>query len=161
MNEVWFETNNINNYHKTIIAISNTGCVKQKNGEIRPARYREMVTINGKQIRIYRVIAEHFIPKTQEDIELGRDEVDHKTHEPLGMNINDVRNLRWCTHKENMGFDEARNNNRKAQLGTKHEPRSEFGRKFLEHYGLHSNDDSKLYDREKSYYRKHNKCSWE
>lgn len=119
MTEVWIETNNKNNYNKTIVAISNMGNVKLKNGDIRPSRYREMVTINGKQIRIYRVIAEHFIPKTQEDIELGRNEIDHKTHEPVEMNINDIRNLRWCTQKENMGFEEARINNSKGHIGNK------------------------------------------
>lgn len=119
MTEIWIETNNRNNYNKTIVAISNTGCVKQKNGEIRPSRYREMVTFNGKQIRIYRFIAEHFILKTPEDIELGRNQIDHITHNPPGMNINDVRNLRWCTQKENMGFEEARINNSKGHIGNK------------------------------------------
>lgn len=117
MTEVWIETNNKNNYSKTIVAISNMGNVKLKNGEIRPSRYREMVTYKGKQIRIYRFIANHLIPKSEEDIELNRNQIDHITHNPVGMNINDVRNLRWCTQKENMGFDEARYNNSKGHIG--------------------------------------------
>lgn len=162
MTEIWIETGNVNNYNKTIVAISNMGRVKTKDGEIRVSTRFESVTQNGKYIKIHRFIAKHFIPKTEEDIRLNRDTVDHITHNPTDVNINDVRNLRWCTQKENMGFPEAIENNRKAQLGSKHEPRSEFGRKFLEHYGLHSNDDKTLYDKEKCYYYRHNhKCSWE
>ena len=162
MTEIWVETGNVNNYNKTIVAISNKGRIRTKDGEVRDSKYRELVTINGEQSRIYVILANKFIPKTDEDIKLGRDTIDHITHNPTDMSINDVRNLRWCTQKENSGFPEARENNRKAQLGSKHEPRSEFGKKFLEHYGLHSNDDVKLYDKEKCYYYRHNhKCRWE
>ena len=161
MKEIWVETGNVNNNNKTIVAISNTGRVRTKDGEIRVSKIREGMLYKGKCSRIHRVIAQNFIPKTEEDIRLNRDTVDHITHNPIGMNINDVRNLRWCTRKENNGFPEARENQRKAQLGSKHEPRSEFGKKFYEHYGLHFSDDIKLYYRELGYYKQHKKCSWE
>lgn len=161
MKEIWVETGNVNNNNKTIVAVSNMGRVKTKDGEIRVSKIREGMLYKGKYSRIHRVIAQHFIPKTEDDIRLNRDTVDHITHNPIGMNINDVRNLRWCTRKENNGFPEARENQRKAQLGSKHEPRSEFGKKFYEHYGLHFSDDIKLYYRELGYYKQHKKCSWE
>ena len=161
MTEIWVETGN-NKQYNSIVAISNTGLLKTKSGEIRESKYREHITFNGKKCRVYQFIAKHFIPKTEEDIKLNRNCIDHITHNPVGMNINDVRNMRWCTNKENSGFEEARRHRSESLKGKKLEPRSEFGRKFLEHYGLHSNDDVILYMKEKSFYHRHNKkCSWE
>ena len=41
-------------------------------------------------------------------------------------------------------------------------PSSEFGEKFKEHYGITKRDNVKLYEQERSYYRRHNfKVSWE
>ena len=162
MKEIWVETGNVNNNNKTIVAISNIGRVRTKDGEIRVSKIREGMLYKGKYSRIHRVIAQHFIPKTEDDIRLNRDTVDHITHNPVGLNINDVRNMRWCTQKENSGFEEARRHRSESLKGKKLEPRSEFGKKFLEHYGLHCIDDEKLYSREKRYYYSHNhKCSWE
>ena len=70
MKEIWIETGNMNNYNKTIVAISNKGRIRTKDGEVRDSKYREQVTINGTQIRIYVFIANKFIPKTEEDIKL-------------------------------------------------------------------------------------------
>ena len=161
MTEIWVETGNTSRQNNTIVAISNKGRIRTKDGEIRVSKRVEKVTQDGERTLIHRLIAKHFIPKTEEDIRLNRNFIDHITHNPVAMNINDVRNLRWCTRKENNGFPEARENQRKAQLGSKHEPRSEFGKKFLEHYGLHFSDDIKLYYRELVYYKQHKKCSWE
>lgn len=54
-------------------------------------------------------------------------------------------------------------NEHKANLSKarKGKPQSEFGRKFFEHYNIISSDNDKLYMREKRYYQKHHKCSWE
>lgn len=38
---------------------------------------------------------------------------------------------------------------------------SEFGKKFIEHYGITCREDHKLYDREKHWYRTHGCCRWE
>ena len=161
MKEIWVETGNTSRQNNTMVAISNKGRIRTKDGEIRVSKRVEKVTQDGERTLIHRLIAKHFIPKTEEDIRLNRDTVDHITHNPVGMYINDVRNLRWCTQKENNCFPEARENQRKAQLGSKHEPRSEFGKKFYEHYGLHFSEDIKLYYRELGYYKQHKKCSWE
>lgn len=158
MNEIWIETGN-NKQYNSIVAISNTGLLKTKTGEIRESKCRQTVRINGKSVKIYQFIAQHFIPKTKEDLDLGRNIIDHKTHSPDNMNINDVRNLRWCTHKENSNFEEARNHMSKTHVVLR--PRSEFGRKFYEHYGFLSTYNWKLYKKEEYYYKQHNKCSWE
>ena len=38
---------------------------------------------------------------------------------------------------------------------------SDFGRKFIEHYGFERKDNDALWMREYRYHKKHNKCSWE
>lgn len=164
MKEVWKETYNTTLKYSTIVAVSNMGRIKRRDGTIEFSKYRQEFYVNKVKTRIYRFIAEHFIPKTQEDIELGRNEIDHKTHEPDGMNINDVRNLRWCTHKENMGFDEVRAKISERNIGTTKEcsPHSEFGIKYRQHYGIRWKDNPKQYQDEHNYYKRHNfKCSWE
>lgn len=97
----------------TVVAVSNTGNLKRANGEITPSELRHShVRIDGRQVRVHRIIAEHFIigPKRPEQIF-----VDHITHDPVDMNVNDVRNLRWCTITENNNFEEASQNHLKAQ----------------------------------------------
>ena len=117
MTEIWINTNNKANSSRTIVAISNTGLKKYKNGIIKAISLRDIMYYNNKQVRIYRILAEHFIPKTEEDIALGRNQVDHITHNPSDMNVNDIRNLRWCTGKENHRYPEARSNKSKSHIG--------------------------------------------
>jgi len=62
---------------------------------------------------------------------------------------------------------------KKYRLGKKHtnetlakmrgprEPKSEFGRKFREHYGYGTSTRSKIYLKEYNFYGKHKICSWE
>ena len=120
MNEIWIDIpiNNKNRCHRAIIAISNLGNMKRRNGIIEPIPLRQ--TIGGKRIFAYRILLEHFKPRTEEDIALGRNQVDHITHNPSDMNVNDIRNLRWCTAKENHNFEEFRNNVSHNFKGRKH-----------------------------------------
>lgn len=106
--EIWFELNNKGCFATAIKSISNRGRMKRKNGVIEEIPYRTMVRHNGERLFCYRLLLEHFKPKSLEDKILGRDVVDHITHNPVGMLINDVRNLRWCTPKENCNFEECR-----------------------------------------------------
>lgn len=158
MQELWIETGNKANRCDTIIKISNRGRIWRKNGIIEESTYKQQIAMNGKLMYIYRFIAENFIPKTDEDIELGRDCIDHITHYPIGMNINNIRNLRWCTRKENNSFDEARKNMIKSHINNS---KSEFGRKYFKHYGYSNSENPKQYQIEYRYYSYHGKCRWE
>ena len=60
---------------------------------------------------VHKIVAEAFIPKTEEDILLNRTEVDHKDGNKLNNNVN---NLRWCTHAENISFPLARQKQQEA-----------------------------------------------
>lgn len=113
MNEEWIYISHGMVKPNSVVAISNTGLLKRANGEITPSELRRShVRIDGKHVRVHRIIAEHFLigPKRPEQTF-----VDHITHNPVGMNVNDVRNLRWCTIMENNNFDEAKSNQRRAQ----------------------------------------------
>lgn len=113
MKEEWIEIKHQRKKPNSIVAVSNTGCIRRENGEIEVADIRNStMRFNGKHCRIHRIIATLFIPKTEEDVKLGRNTVDHIKHNPIGMNVNDVRNLRWCTQKENNNFEEAITNKR-------------------------------------------------
>jgi len=114
MNEIWIEIINKSNRHDAIIAISNLGNMKRRNGVIEPIPLRQLI----KREYSYRLLAEHFIPKTEEDIEYNRNLIDHISHNPIDMNVNDIRNLRWCNRIENATFDEALSNQRNSKLGS-------------------------------------------
>lgn len=147
----WLELNPIGTKPDRIVAISDTGLMKRYNGIIETIPYRQRVRYNGKIVRAYRLLAETFIPKTEEDITLGRNCVDHITHNPTDMNINDIRNMRWCTYKENNNFEEAKqrkavafaNRNeewcRRISEGKKGKPtwnKGLHGDEYLSHYKL-------------------------
>ena len=119
MIEEWIE---IEHYHlmpTTIVAISNRGNMKLHNGCIVPIPLRQCIKIMGKYYKCSRLLANKFIPKTEEDITLNRNCIDHITHNPVDMNVNDVRNLRWCTQKENCNFEESKLHVSLAGLGKK------------------------------------------
>ena len=71
---------------------------------------------------------------------------------------NRLENLRCVTHSENMLNPITRKRNSERQ---KDKPTSEFGKKFKEHYGFTHNKDMNLYCREKNFFYKHKRCSWE
>lgn len=160
MNEEWIETGNNAHRSDTIIKVSNRGRILRKNGTIEESTLYKLLAINGKLTFIHRFIAKHFLPKTDEDIELGRDCIDHWTHNPIGMNVNDIRNLRWCTRKENNNFDERRENISKGKTN-KPKSKSEFGIKYYDHYGYSNAENPKQYIKEYHYYQRNKKFSWE
>lgn len=118
MREIWISTFSTNKKDpKTIIAISNKGRIIRKNGTIENTFYMQQFNYNGKRITIHHFIADHFIPKTEDDIMKQRNCIDHITHHPVDMNINDIRNMRWCTHKENCNFNERTEKISKSKKG--------------------------------------------
>lgn len=125
MQEIWIELERSDNARRpsTIIEISNTGLFRRLNGTVGVIPLRMQIGKPAK--RVYRLLMEYFKPKSEEDIDLCRDQVDHISHNPIGMNINDVRNLRWCTPKENSNFEEAKLNYSKGNKGKNTVPRSE------------------------------------
>lgn len=83
-----------------------------------------------------------------------------------------IENLRLVTAKENMANEITRSHlnkvikHRKDCLNgrkiTPVKPRTEFNIKFREHYNMVMADDPNLYDKERSWYKRHNnKCRWE
>lgn len=100
---------------------------------------------NHKKIRIlvHRLVWETFngpIPESYEIDHINRNRTD-----------NSLDNLRCVTHIENM----------QNWIVSNRHPRSEFGKKFKEHFGIQPQKDRKLYLQEYSFFRKFNKCSWE
>ena len=112
MIEIWKETGNKSSKPNTKVEISNMGRYRTRDGRILESHYRQVMRFEGRQTKVHIVIAKLFIPKTEEDIRLNRNCIDHITHNPVNIGINDVRNLRWCTPKENNNFEEALNNKR-------------------------------------------------
>lgn len=158
MDEIWIETGNKIN-GKTIVSVSNRGRIKRKDGTIEESTYKQFVYINGKQTLIHRFLAEHFIPKTDEDIALERNCIDHITHNPTNMNINDVRNLRWCTHKENDNFPEAIENRSLSHYGKgtlRINRKDGIGEYIEKTYGIISSSNRKLYQKIHEYHRRKN-----
>ena len=119
--EDWIATGNKSKHCSAVIAVSNCGRIMRRNGKIDIASYRTIVFVSEKrlQMRIYHFLANNFIVKTEDDILKHRTFIDHITNTPDNMYINDVRNLRWCTHKENCNFQEAKLNQSKAKKGKK------------------------------------------
>lgn len=119
MDEIWIEIEQpANNYSPlAIIAISNRGNMKRRCGRIEPIPLRKTIYGGKRKVLAYRLLMEHFKPRSEEDIALGRNQVDHITHNPTDMNVNDIRNMRWCTIKENANFEEAKHNTSKALKG--------------------------------------------
>ena len=103
---------------------------------------------------VHRLVWETFVGKIPSGMEID--------HQDTHKDNNELSNLKLCTHKENCNNPLTKHHmsvsQRKAQLGV---VKSEFGRKFKEHYGLTRYEDVKLYDREWHWYKLHKKCSWE
>lgn len=45
--------------------------------------------------------------------------------------------------------------------GNKGKPTTLFGKLFIEHFGILPADDIKLYNKERAWYKRYNKCRWE
>lgn len=138
-----------------VIAISNRGRMMLKNGNIEIMPYRQRISVNGIRVRAYRYLADKFIPKTENDIMHNRTVIDHITHKPEGMYINDIRNMRWCTKYENDTFLEKCINVSNFRKGS-------VAKAIEEHYGKDLNSIRKQYEYDRwYYYHKGHKFPWE
>ena len=83
---------------------------------------------------VHRLVAMAFIPKTLEDLSLGRDIVNHK--DTIRSN-NYYKNLEWCTEQENTIHAFEANAHGKTQIFTQYNKESEWGkRKTGERIGM-------------------------
>lgn len=130
VNEIWVSVRESKRMCH-IVAISNLGNVMYGDGRVKNTTMYGHCKLAEGQIQFSQLIAQYFVPKSNEDVLQNRNCIDHITHNPIGMNVNDFRNLRWCTSKENSNFSEARHN---MSQGTRLKPRSVFGRWFIERF---------------------------
>jgi len=85
-------------YNKNYLIYSDGGVYNQKydrwlTGHINSDGYRD-IKINSDTFRLHRLVALHYIPNPN-----NLPEVDHKDGNKLN---NDVKNLRWLSHSDNM-----------------------------------------------------------
>lgn len=87
--------------------------VKYKNGKIlkllKDKKGYYFVSLLGKAFRIHRLVAHMFIPNPD-----NKPEIDHIN---TIRTDNDIKNLRWATHKENLNNYTTKDNMSKSQKG--------------------------------------------
>ncbi len=93
---------------------------------------------------IHRAVYETFVGEIPNGFEID--------HINATRDDNRIENLRAVSHAENMNNPLTLNN---------HTPTSDFGKKYVEHFGYGQKENPKQYDREKHWYRYHKKCRWE
>lgn len=127
MNELWINIDHKTTKGRVIVAVSNKGRIKLSNGTIEYSKY--LTRVNGE--RIYRFIAKNFLITVRRPEQIY---IDHISHNPICMNINDVSNLRWCTIKENNNFDEARRKMSESLKGHKAWNKGMHGSEYTNHF---------------------------
>lgn len=104
IDEQWIEIPRINTNKLAISAISNTGKYRRLDGTEGILELRHGIRTDREREYCYYLIAEHFLITVKRP---DQNRIDHITHNPTEYTVNDVRNLRWCTKKENDNFEEA------------------------------------------------------
>ncbi len=110
--EEWIDLPCNGNSPRYIVALSDRGRLMRLDGSIEAAkRTLRIRRIGSKSERASHLIAENFLVTVRRP---DQNIVDHISHHPSEYLVNDVRNLRWCTIKENCNFSEAKDNRRIA-----------------------------------------------
>ena len=139
--EIWIKTSSKkcgNPMH--IIAVSNRGRIMRHNGIIEFCNYRKQrITTDDKHMLLSQFLLLHF--KGEDN---SRTVADHITHNPKNMCVNDIRNLRWATNKENANFEEAHFNQRNAALARS---KDTFGKLYFEKYHISYRENKSQYNR--------------
>lgn len=97
--------------NSTIIELSDHGRYRRRDGSIGVLNLRHQIVLKGKTVLVSHIIADNFLITVKRTDQV---DIDHITHTPNGMNVQDVRNLRYCTHKENMNFEEGKEKRSKS-----------------------------------------------
>lgn len=124
IDEQWLELQRETRNRRYIVAISNTGKYRRADGTVGCLMLRQHVRYQGKLEFAYRIIAKHFLITVRRP---DQQYIDHIQHNPTEYNVNDIRNLRYCTEAENHRFEEAREHLSIANSGSKNPM---YGRAF-------------------------------
>ena len=111
IDEQWVDVPQSQYHKRTICQVSNTGKYRRNNGEV-GVLTKCQFTHRPEQIIFSHFIAEHFLITVRRP---DQNCIDHITHTPTEYNINDIRNLRWCSKAENNMFEEAVENRSKSR----------------------------------------------
>lgn len=87
----------------TIIELSDHGRYRRIDGSIGVLNLRHQIRLGDRTVLASHIIADNFLITVKRPDQV---DIDHITHTPNGINVQDIRNLRYCTHKENMNFEE-------------------------------------------------------
>ena len=110
-----------------------------------------------KIMRVHRLVYETFVGEIPNGYEID--------HINTVRDDNRLENLRCVTHFENNNnplTSKHRSESHKGKQYSKGTIRSDFGRKFKEHFGYGFSENKQQYRTERSWYMRHNKvCRWE
>ena len=102
-------------------------------------------------VYVHRLVYETFVGEVPQGCEID--------HINTIRDDNRIENLRCVSHKDNCNNSLTLKHRSEAMVG---KSKSEFGRKFREHFGITRYENPKLYKKESNWYYCHNnKCRWE
>lgn len=106
-----------------------------------------------KQILVHRAVYETFVGEIPANMQID--------HLNTNKQDNSVSNLKLCSPKENSNNPLTIEHIRTANQIIAMKPRTIFGKKFQEHFSIQPTENMRLYDRERRFFSKYKKCSWE
>lgn len=107
----------------------------------------KQICCKSKTVLVHRLVWETFNGEIPDGYEID--------HIDTNKENNELKNIRVCTSKENQ------NNPITLIHRSESHVRSEFGFKFLSHFGFSRRNNVELYKEEKRFYEKNKRCSWE